>query len=314
MMRLKNLLSALVIAVACLSSTVHAAEFEMISYSAQVKLQWLAAAGIPDAVIYNQLLNKRDFFNRDNLNDFDRIEKVNAIYNDFCYASFIDFVKANNYQNVYEIGCSYSPRVVALAKAGCNYVGAELSAVALVADDLARRVLDKRYHHQFAYFDAPVVDRAAMLDSANFLNGKVCVIEQGLMIYFNRDQIAGMLENIKAILHQHGGCFVTSNFVRKDYFADIVTPIYGAGSVDDLYFETKSMYEGVLGDPMYDDTFSSKEDAIAFLNGLGFEVKEAPLFTEEPELDCFKGLTDEQIGALKTLGRQKYIWVLTLKG
>ena len=313
MMRITGFLTALCIAVACMCSTVRAAEFEMISYSAQVKLQWLAAAGIPDAVMYNRLLNKRDFFNRDNLNDFDRLEKVNALYNEFCYASFIDYVKANNYQNVYEIGCSYSPRVVALAKAGCNYVGAELAAVAMVADDLARRVLDKRYHHQFAYFDAPVTDRELMLEAANFLNGKVCVIEQGLMIYFNRDQIAVMLENVKAILRQHGGCFVTSNFVRRDYFADIVTPIYGSDSVEDLYQETKSMYEGVLGDPMYDDTFSSKEDAIEFLNGLGFNVKEVPLFTDEFELNSFEGLSADQISALKSLGQRNYIWVLTLK-
>ena len=313
-MRLKILSIAALIAFAVLfNNSARAAEFEMISYSAQVKLQWLAAAGIPDAQMYNKLLNKPDFFNRDNLNDFERLEKVNAVYNEFCYASFIDYVKANNYRNVYEIGCSYSPRVVALAKAGCNYVGAELAAVAMLADDLAKRVLDKQYHHQVAYFDAPVVNPDAMLNAADTLNGKICIIEQGLMIYFNRDQIAEMLNNVKPILRQHGGCYVTSDFVRKDYFADIVTPIYGADAVDTLYNETKSMYEDVLGDPMFDNSFQSEEDALNFLDKLGFKVDRVPLFVDEPELNCFKGLRAEQVNALKSLGQKNYIWVLTLK-
>ena len=32
-----------------LTTSARAAEFEMVEYSAQVKLQWLAAAGIPEA-------------------------------------------------------------------------------------------------------------------------------------------------------------------------------------------------------------------------------------------------------------------------
>lgn len=313
-MRLKIFPIAMLIAVAALiNPTARAAEFEMISYSAQVKLQWLAAAGIPDAQTYNKLLNKPNFFNKDNLKDFDRIEKVNAIYNEFCYASFIDFVRAHDYKNIYEIGCSYSPRLIPLVKDGRRYAGIELAAVAMLADDLAERVLDKKYHGQFEYFDAPVSDRDAMLAAATFLDGQICIIEQGLMIYFNREQIAEMLINIKDILKKHGGCFVTSNFARKPYFAQIVEPLYGSDAVEPLYRRTRMLYEDVLGDPMYDDTFQSEEDALKFLDNLGFNVEKAPLFTSEPNLYSFKGLNANQINSLKLLAKQDYIWVLTLK-
>ncbi len=311
-MRLKIWAATLLMFVA-LVAPARAAEFEMISYSAQVKLQWLAAAGIPEAQMFNKLLGKPDFFNKDNLRDFDRLEKVNAIYNEFCYASFIDFIRARDYKNVYEIGCSYSPRVVALVRDGRKYVGAELAAVAMIADDLADRVLGKKYRNQFEYFDAPVTDAEAMLGAADFLNGEVCVIEQGLMIYFNREQIAEMLVHVKEILQAHGGCFVTSNFCRKPYFAQIVEPIYGADAVEPLYRRTRMLYEDVLGDPMYDDTFTSDKDALKFLNGLGFKVEQVPLFRAEPQLYSFSSLTSDQISAMKRLAKQNYIWVLTLK-
>ncbi len=309
----RSMIAALFIFAVMLTSTARAAEFEMISYSAQVKLQWLAAAGIPDAQLFKKLLGKPDFFNKDNLRDFERLEKVNAVYNEFCYASFIDYVRAHDYKNIYEIGCSYSPRVVALVKDGRKYAGVELAAVAMIADDLAERVLGKKYRGQFEYFDAPVTDAAAMFDAAGLMDGEICVIEQGLMIYFNREQIAEMLINVKNILKAHGGCFVTSNFSRKPYFAQIVEPLYGKDAVEPLYRRTRMLYEDVLGDPMYDDTFSSDEDAIKFLNNLGFNVKRAPLFTSEPTLYSFKGLTVEQTNALKNLAKQDYIWVLTLK-
>ena len=73
------------------------------------------------------------------------------------------------------------------------------------------------------------------------------------------------------------------------------------------------MYEDVLGDPMFDNTFQSEEDALNFLDKLGFKVDRVPLFVDEPELNCFKGLRAEQVNALKSLGQKNYIWVLTLK-
>lgn len=311
-MRIKSLLAAAFILFFTLS-TARAAEFEMISYSAQIKLQWLAAAGIPDAQRFNKLLGRPDFFNEQNRDDFDRLKTVNAIYNEFCYASFIDFIQSRGYKNVYEIGCSYSPRLVPLVNGGCKYVGAELAAVAYDADQLAKEVIDKKLHGNFAYFDAPVDSREAMLAAADFLGDNVCVIEQGLMIYFDRPKIATMLENIRAILEAHGGCYVTSNFCRKPYFASIVTPIYGANSVQTLYDETLEFYEEVLGDPMYDNTFASNDDALAFLDELGFKVQQVPLFTVEPELHSIKKLNPRQQFAIKALAHQKYIWVLTLK-
>lgn len=312
-MKYKSLIAAVLIFAATFVSTAQAAEFEMISYSAQVKLQWLAAAGIPDAQLYLKFLEKPNFFNKDNLPDFERLEKVNAVYNEFCYASFIDFVKANGYKNVMEIGCSYSPRVVELTKAGCNYVGAELAAVAYVANELGQRVINKKYHKNFAYYNAPVADRDAMIYAGSFLGDNVCIIEQGLMIYFDRPHIQQMLENIKPVLQRHGGCYVTSNFCRKPYFNAIASTLYGADAADTLYKETYDIYETVLGDPMYDDTFQSDEDAIKFLDKLGFNVKQVPLFGGDFNLYSFKGLSADQINSLKSLGKQPYIWILTLK-
>ena len=312
-MNVKKLILAMIIMVTTFSSTVYAAEFEMVSYSAHVKLQWLAAAEIPEAQMFLKKLGKNNHFNKDNLEDFERIEKVNSVYQELCYTSVNNYIKENNYKNVFDIACSYSPRVLGIVKDGGKYVAAELSAVSFVADQLVRGSLDKKFYNNFSYEDVLVEDEEATLNASGKLGKNVCIVENGLMIYLTKDRAEKMFRNVKRVLEIHGGCFITSDFSLQNYFKQTASALYGDNNAQTLYNETKTMYENVLEDEFYEDTFKSEEEAIKFLDSLGFKVEQVPLFSEEPKLYSYNHLNEQQIQGINKVATQKFLWVITLK-
>ena len=238
-MKLKTFAVVLIMCIISFMSPIEAAEFEMVSYSAHVKLQWLAASGIPEAQMYLKYLEKPNFFNKGNLPDFERIEKVNSLFQEINYSAANNFIKSNGYKNVFDVASSYSPRVIESVKNGDRYVVAELAAVAEIADKLAKKSLDAGYYDKFSYEVALVEDEDAMTELAAKFEGKVCIVENGLMVYLTKERADKMFKNVRKILESKGGCMITTDLLLKEYFSDTAAAVYDEKNAGVLFDETK---------------------------------------------------------------------------
>ena len=292
------------------TSTARAAEFEMVEYSAQVKLQWLTAAGVPDAENFLKLLNRPVFFNADNLNDFERIKLVNSLYQELNYSAAIEYVRAKNYRNVFDLACSLSPRAMHLGDEGRKVVVGELQTVCLIGDWCVDE-FGKKAKRNVKYDAFWLQDAEGMMQSADKLKGEICIIEQGVMIYLADDVRAQMYENIRAVLKKHGGCMITSDFCQKKYFTDVAAALYGDAEAPTIYAETKAMYEKVFGDEISDETLQDEQEAIDFLAAHGLRAEKIPLFSSAPILNVAKKLTPAQIQRVDALAAKNYLWVIT---
>ena len=312
-MNLKMFATAMLIcAVIFLSSAKSfAAEFELVSYSAQVKLQWLANTGMPEAKKILAEIGTANIYNRKNLKDYDRLEKLNGIYQELCYASTAQYVKTNDYKNIMDIGGGYTPRAMVMVNDGRKYISAELNAVALSATQIMPKFIKPQYKNNLSYEDVPVEDRNRMITTANQFNGKLCIIEDGLQIYLTRDRIDSMFTLIHEILKKHGGCFITSDFVTKEMFKELAAAVYDGNSAQTLFNETKLMYENLFGNELYMDTFKSQADAINFLKSKGLKVQQVPLVADTSQLYSLKNLTPQQAAKVKQLCAKNYLWVIT---
>lgn len=290
---------------------VSAAEFEMVSYSALVKLQWLANSGNPDAKKILKRINKNNIYDNKNLHDFERLKKINSIYQELNYASTVEYVRKNNFKNIMDIGGGYTPRAVVFANEDRKYFGAELIAVAISADEIVTPLVDKKYAQNISYDEVLVEDREAMLGSADEFNGEICIIENGLMIYLTEERANEMFKLVKEILKKHGGCFISTDYVTKDYFKEIAAALYGEDQAQLLYDETKVMYEELFDNPIYDDTFKTQEEAKQFFISHGLKVQEVPLLTDTSKLYCTKTLTPQQIEKINQICAKNYLWVIT---
>lgn len=299
------MLFALVIA-----TQARAAEFEMVEYSAQVKLQWLTEAGVPEAQKFLKLLDRPVFFHADNLNDFERLKMTNALYQELNMQAAMEYVRAKDYRNVFDLACSLSPRPIILGDEGRKVIVGELNTICIIGDwfiDEFGTKAKKNVDYDAFWFH----DREGMLASADKLKGEICIIEQGVMIYLDDDTRTKMYDNIRAILKKHGGCMITSDFCQKKYFTDTAAALYGEGNAPTLYAETKAMYEKVLDDKIHDAALQDEQAAMAFLKAHGLTAKKVPLFTKTPNLYIKSKLTPAQIQKVNELVAKNYLWVIT---
>ena len=307
---MKKFLAMLMFAL-MLTTTARAAEFEMVEYSAQVKLQWLSAAGIPEAQKFLKLINRPVFFNADNLNDFKRIELTNALYQELNYAAAIEYVRQNNYRNVFDLACSLSPRAMILGDEGRKVIVGELQTVCLIGDWCLEEFGSKNAIKNVEYKTLWLQDKQGMMESAKNFKGEVCIIEQGVSIYLTKDTLAQMFENIRDVLKKHGGCLITSDFTQKKYFTDVAAALYGEDQAPTLYAETKAMYEKVYDDKIADDYLQNEQEAMDFLKTHGLIARKVPLFVVTPKLNIYSKLTPEQIQKVNALAKENYLWVIS---
>lgn len=310
-MRIKNFFVAMILLVAvAITSTTRAAEFEMVEYSAQVKLQWLTAAGIPEAQKFLKLLNRPVFFNADNLDDFERIELTNSLYQELNFAAGMAYVREKNYRNVFDLACSLSPRAMLLGDDGRRVVVGELNTVGLIGDWCVDE-FGKKSKQTVEYDAFWLQDGQSMMMSANKFNGEICIIEQGVSIYLADDIRSQMFYNIRDVLKKHGGCLITSDFCQKKYFTDAAAALYGSEAAPIIYAETKAMYEKVFDDKIADDTLQDEQEAMEYLAAHGLRAEKIPLFSKTPKLYISDKLTPEQLKRVNELAAKSYLWVIT---
>ena len=308
---LKKILVPLMIFCVMVTAKVEAAEFEMVSYSSLVKLQWLSYSGQPDAKKILKTLKVTNLYDKKNLPDYERLEKLNSIYQELNYASTVEYVRNRGYGNIIDIGGGFTPRAMAFARDGRKYFGAELAAVAMSATTVMSKLLNQEEFQNITYDEVLVEDREAMLGAADEFNGKICIIENGLMIYLTEERAAEMFKLIKEILQKHGGCFISTDYVTKEYFREIAAALYGEDQADLLYGETKVMYEQLFDNPIFDDTFKTQDEALQFFAAHGLKVQQVPLVTDTSKLYCLKGLKPQQVEKIKQIAAKNYLWVIT---
>lgn len=288
-----------------------AAEFELVSYSAQVKLQWLATTGMPEAKKILAEFGTANIYGKKNLKDYDRLEKLNGIYQELCYASTAQYVASKNYKSIIDIGGGYTPRAVVMVNDGRKYLGAELNAVAISAMQIMPKFIKPEFQQNLFYDEVLVEDRFAMNEAVGKVGRPVCIIEDGLMIYLTKERADKMFTIIHDVLKQNGGCYITSDFVTEKMFKDLAVAIYGENSAQKLFDETAKMYENLFGEPLHLNTFKSELEVINFLKAKGLNVRQVPLIEDPSQLYSLKKLNAYQASQLKKICAKNYLWVIT---
>lgn len=283
-----------------------------VAYTAPITLNWLAKAGVPEAVEYIQYIDAEAIVRPKNILQYERVEKINKIYQEIRYSSLNDFIESENFNNVMDLGCGVSPRFLKMADKKINYVGVDLKDVVNVLNIYAPNFIkdDKKKYANFIAADVSV--ESEMLNAAKNFDGKVCIISEDLFMYLSLDQQKSALKNIRDILARNGGCFVTSDFVAADIFMSVNKAVYGEKDAQIIAGETQKLYENV-SQILFDNTmFGTDEEAVNFIESAGLKVKMYPLFNNAPDIISIRDLNNSDIEKIHAVTDQKFLWVITL--
>ena len=296
-----------------LSGKSWAAEFEPVSYTAYTSLFWLREAGVPEAAEYAKATGKQHLLFTGKIKNFYTLQPVNMLYHEMRYAALNQYIQQNGYKNVMDIACGFSSRGLYMARQGIRFVGAEFPAVAVYGNNYLKKCLKPDELKLASYEVADATDKEQMMAAADLMQGPVCITMDGLMMYLTHEQQASVLQNIKAILQKHGGCYITTDFSARDFVMGASKVVYGEKNAREVYKESAKVYEDIADADFDQKFFNSDEEVQKFIAAQGLKVKQIPLFSNPIQLYSERGLNTLQLQRLADLKKVKILWLITLE-
>jgi len=146
------------------------------------------------------------------------------------------------------------------------------------------------------------------------MNGPICIVMDGLMMYLGRDAQADTLQNIKAILKKHGGAYITTDFSAREIVMASSKVVYGdTEDARAVFHASAKVYEDIADARFEQNFFSSSDEAKKFIEAQGLKVELLPLFDAPTKLYSAKNFNKEQMKRLDALEKDAFLWVITVK-
>lgn len=223
-------------------------------------------------------------------------------------------------KTIVDLPCGYTPRAKAMSQKGIAYYGLDLPAAIAEAEPAVMSLIDedKRSSVHFCGVDATNGEslKAALKDA----EGPLCITTEGLLMYFTDSEVGALCDNIRMILKEHGGCWVTADTETGMQYIMTMQPIAGDRFME-IMMKSKTTAEdksdvNVGGNslnvsPMGDVALNIK-NAMMFLARHGLKAERMILSEHMPEINSLSYVTPEQAQAIKQNMQKCAYWKITV--
>lgn len=223
-------------------------------------------------------------------------------------------LKKRGISNVMELACGLSPRGLEVVAGGGIYVGTDLqnmfaeSSPVILA--IARRmgIQMGNLHLQ----PANVLQEKELEDAAVHFGDKAFAIcNEGLLPYLTMEEKATMAQNLRNLLKNGRGCWITTDIAFKEMREKLFSSL-GLG-VEKTVQKLMQDISKRTGSDIASNDFTDKVAAFKFYNDLGFIVEEFPMYSEDYTLSTSSLIPDRLKETLIHIFTSARAWILTPK-
>lgn len=222
-----------------------------------------------------------------------------------------------------DLPCGYSARALSYARKGKRFIGLDLPAAIQEVKPKIMRLIDagKRDFVRLSAVDATNYD--SLEKALDGIKGTLCIMTEGLLMYFTESELKAITENIRKILSQHGGCWITSDpELLKTH--SLISKAVSGGKLSDSPSNVTSILEeksdtsmskignSVCPGVVCNDFDEAGRKGIKFFESHGFNVERLTFAGNMPELNAYSLLKPEQVSALKEAMTHAACWKMTL--
>lgn len=210
-------------------------------------------------------------------------------------------------KNILELSSGFSFRGLAAVKEkDVHYIDTDLPGIIEKKKEMVAALQNGSFSSKGKLEILPLnaLDEQAFVEVVNrFAQGQIAIVNEGLLVYLNREEKLKLCSNIHKVLEQRGGYWITADIYIKQKPAD--TTLRMKDQLQD--FLDKHHVE--------ENKFDSIEDAVDFFKSAGFVIdKEA-----EPDYSnisavkkALKNATQEQLDKLGKTGKIHTTWRLKI--
>jgi hypothetical protein len=207
--------------------------------------------------------------------------------------------------NVMELACGMSPRGLEVVAGGGIYVGTDLPGMFAESSPVILAIADRMGIPMENLYLQPanVLQKKELEDaSIHFSDQTFAVCNEGLLPYLTMEEKASMAQNLRDLLKNGRGCWITTDIAYKELQEKLSTAL-GPG-VEKAVQNVKQ----IVGNDFIDKTV-----ALKFYNDLGFTVEEFPLYAKDYTLSTASLIPDRLVETFFDIVTSVKSWILTPK-
>ena len=301
--------------------------------TAKMTLYQLAASGDEDSIRLVEKLGLTEDTQNSATTTSDAVKLlIESLLMDMRYHTIEKMAMSEGDFTEVDLPCGYLPKALRYVRAGHRFIGLDLPATIAEIEPAVNTLLndEERKMVKFAGVDATNYD--SLKSALSDVNGKVVITTEGLMVYFNDSEVGALCDNVKRILDEHGGCWLTIDPEWLMAYLLVVKAILGdkaLAALDSMKkrVEDKSDVDvkgnSLVVDPKDiiknrpKDDMTITEDikkAMKFLAQHGLKAERIIVADHMPELKVFEKLKPEQAAAVKEAMKRNAYWKIISMG
>ena len=279
--------------------------------TARMTLFQLAAAGHDDAKAVAERLNltRKDTQDSRTVKADETDLLVNSIIMDVRYFTNGKLAMESGFTEV-DLPCGFTPRALEFAKSGKKYVGMDLPAT-----------INEVEQKKLVSFEGVDATNYQSLKSAfDRIDGEVCITTEGLLMYLTDSEMDAMCDNIKRILAEHGGYWITLDPEISLLYVLIVKAYYGERTREIMYrtkfrIEDKSdvrVVKNTITVSLLGDVKQNMRNAINYITSKGLKLERLPYSEHVPEFKSLENADPEISAHIREGLKRVCIWKISV--
>ncbi len=140
------------------------------------------------------------------------MDQSNVAIVELRYRSMNAFIQETGAKTIVDLPCGYTPRALEDFIGDKRYIACDLPAVAEEMGPLVEKILAERgWKRDVTYHGVDATNYASLRAALEGAQGPLCITTEGLLMYLTHPELAALLDNIRRILEEFGGVWITQD-------------------------------------------------------------------------------------------------------
>ena len=237
------------------------------------------------------------------------------------YRTMNALISALGMGTVLDIPCGYTPRALNRAFRDTHYIGCDLPAVIDEVGPAIGAMLEERGIKNKEFRSADATNYASLRSALDTVEGELCITTEGLIMYLSGNELGELCANIRSLLKEFGGCWVTYDPESSSITMATMKTIVGEEALKTMLASWKALSDksdlamstdlNVMNVSAFDYQNGVKK-LTDYLRSVGLKAERIPVVRYMPELNTTADLPEEtRVGLRRALG-PLCIWKMTL--
>ena len=289
--------------------------------TAKMTVFQLAAAGVGDAASVAEKLNLSFEETQNSATTTVAPEQMtaNMILVETRWRTCAAIAEETGCKTLVDLPCGYTPRAKAMAQKGIAYYGLDLPAAIAEAEPAILSLIDENQRPLVHFCGVDATNGESLKAALKDAEGPLCITTEGLLMYFTDSEVGALCDNIRMLLKEHGGCWLTADTETGMQYILTMQPIAGDRFME-IMMQSKTTAEdksdvNVGGNSLnvspMGDVAENMKNAMKFLAAHGLRAERMILSEHMPAIKSLEKVTPEQAQAIRQNMQKCAYWKIT---